>query len=261
MGKNVMTIGLYRKIMSIVEDIIGEKAMGLYIDEDVVYGYVSPEESSIVTNFDEQTCFFLDDMETDEIDVNMGITKLVIIPKNFSYVIKIPFTGVYASIYKMENSLFYRTFISGADGDICAEENSIYEEVSKLGASLLEPNIFVGLYNDCLPIYIQKKVDTIALDDSIIFQDDRVVIEGICGKTGSKIVDYLYREKGETFLPKSYLAIMIRTYGIQTTCKIYKEFKPLISDLHKGNYGRRKDGSIALFDYGGYDSSRWSKDF
>lgn len=259
MGKNVMTTNLYHKVMSIVREIVGDNAEGLYIDEDVAYGDLSQGDCYIVTNFEDQSVFMIDDVSAKDIEVDAGITKLVLIPKNLNYVIKIPFTGVYTAFYKNEDGSTYYEFVSCADGDICAEENSIYEEVSELGASLLEPNIFVGLYNDYLPIYIQKKVNMIACDDPITLHEDAKT--ELYSESELKIAKYLYRKKGEILVTESYLALMIRTYGIKTTCKIYKELRPLVSDLHRGNYGRRKDGTVVLFDYGGYDSSRWSKDF
>lgn len=100
-----------------------------------------------------------------------GASKLVIIPDETNFVIKIPFTGAYAEAGEYyddeegewvtsENDKHYEDFYCASDDsgcDYCAAECNIYNEAKKNGFEQLLLKIEkVGEYNGT-PVYIQPK--------------------------------------------------------------------------------------------------------
>lgn len=242
------------EVMEIVENVLGVNCNGLYINSSAIYDSV---EQYIVTNFDKQMNPVGLDYDCSVYDVRTGASKLVIIPKNTSYVIKMPFTQSYCEFCKEECeckgqciyegtafgcpdcSNYYYELGGDVNFDICAEENDIYERANEMTKKLLMPNIFIGLYNNCVPIYIQKKV---------------ITNKSFCYKRITAL-DRLSRyvaEKVECYLNYKALAQYLPILGIIKFREMCSNIAQ-IDDLHESNWGYNEDGTVAIIDYGGYD--------
>ena len=168
---------------------------------------------------------------------DFGATKLVIIPRNKDYVIKIPFQGYY------KNDCFYN-FI-GADSefkwDYCNVEVERYENIySTSFKDCFAETIFIGYANN-YPIYLQEKCTP---------------FNGSYNKTKEK------RKKMNSFLRKidcyyelnpDWCIDLLKYYGP----KRFKEFLILIKkfkwvdDLTYDNVGY-KNGYPIIIDFSGF---------
>ena len=261
-----VTTSLVKDVYNFVENLLGTHAEGLYISEDAVYGDDELEYTPICTNFSEQSYFVMEEEETKDFSLAAGITKLVIIPTNRSYVIKIPFSGLYrlTNLHhdesdKIDYATSTFTQISGVDGDVCYEENEVCENFNEDTCSIIAENIYVTNFND-IPVYIQEKIDhTVSLEGYGNAEEK-------CAELGAlpaeiKIAKYLYYKKYYNRFPLHYLHLLLKKYGICRTMCLYEEIDDNIYDLHRGNYGLSREGMPILIDIGGYDSERWSENY
>lgn len=261
-----VTANLVKDVFNFVERLLGAHAEGLYISEDVVYGDDNVESIPICTNFNEQSYFIVEEEGDKDFSLAVGMTKLVIIPTNRSYVIKIPFSGLYRLTdlhYKDDGEIDYvvSTFtqLSNVTDDICYEENEVCDNFTEDTCSIIAKNIYVTNLNG-IPIYIQEKIDhTVNLE---CYSN----VEEKCAELGAlpaevKIAKYLYYKKYYDHFPLHYLYLLLKKYGIYRTMCLYEEIEDNINDLHRNNYGLSREGMPILIDIGGYDSGRWSEDY
>ena len=257
------------EVMQIVEDVLGCDCNGVYINSSSIY---ESQDQDIITLFPDDgeegnVCHL--DYCFNSYDIALGASKLVIIPKNKNYVIKVPFTHMYNEVCVRcdgdENAycegegycsgkceyescascchhcMRYRYEIATeVQYDICAAEDNIYEEASDELQQLLVPNIFIGMYNDVVPVYIQKKIKHTArgMKDTIPFKADEKIVAYLAKKYHSEIDDIGLVQ---------YLSVM----GISKFRNLLMDIG-MLDDLHAGNWGFFEDGSIGIIDYGGY---------
>lgn len=228
-----MTTGFIEKVMDIVSNTLGVMAddvKGLYADEEILDG-MSPDESHIYVDVENQ-------IEIDTCYTDCGMTKLVIFDRDFPYVIKLPFTGLFKSEYN-EDMLDYEdpVIVCDTNTNIIDEEMAMIDNVPAKIAELLVPNVYVGLFG-AIPVYIQKK---------------------ICGEypsctSSSRSIEYV-DERGD--YEEEFVDSLINRFGIQGALDRIDTMDTYLEDLHKGNYGYDKFGNCWIYDYGGYDSSMW----
>lgn len=257
----------YRKneVMDIVASVLGYDCNGVYINSSSIY---ESQDQSIITHFSnnmDEIVFM--DYEYDNVKINLGASKLVIIPNNTKYVIKIPFTTMYNEDciecdddvdsycegkgtncgYLGCASCCYHcnryTYSLGQDVqyDICADEQNIYEEASDELQQLLVPNIFIGMFNGVVPVYIQKKIKNTA----------RTKKTNSVATAAEKKIACLVMDKNDCFLDAGAMAQYIVKFGICKFRELVQEIT-MLDDLHSGNWGYFEDGSVGIIDYGGY---------
>ena len=195
-------------------------------------------------------------------EVRFGCTRLVIIPKNSDYVIKIPFNGKFEIEYPDPDdddygeNVFYRfhnandiELEDAEDWDYCENEVAKYEDAVSAGFG----NFFLDTYlykykngNDyCYPIYVQKKVNTVC---SNMFRTDfKPVSEHTSNYYHEHRLDFTCVNKNWTLAAMEY-------YGIE---KVKSFFQYLVEnhlngDLHSGNVGFNAEGAPVLLDWAGY---------
>lgn len=261
-----VTANLVKDVFNFVKRLLGAHAEGLYISEDAVYGDDNVESIPICTNFNEQSYFIVEEEEHKDFSLAVGMTKLVIIPTNRSYVIKIPFSGLYRLTdlhYKDDGEIDYvaSTFtqLSNVTDDICYEENEVCDNFTEDTCSIIAKNIYITSLND-IPIYIQEKIDHAASIEAYKSSDIKCQELGAM-TTEIKIAQHLYFFKDCTVFPIHYLYLLLKKYGIYRTMNICHEVDDNINDLHRNNYGLSREGMPILIDIGGYDSGRWSEDY
>lgn len=226
-----------REVMEIVENYLGSNCDGLYINQDAIY---DGDYQVLLSCFDSDNPTIVETEEYDEI--KMGASKMVIVPFNKDYVIKIPFTHIYT--YDSDEEEYY--FEGEVKVDICALEDEIYAGASKELQSILMPNIYIGKFNNRVPIYIQKKIDTLGCE-----RDGAAILYNNTNMASRRIVRYISAHFYCSITSDS-LAPMLHTLGITKMKKLLNELGDL-SDLHRGNWGFLKDGSLAIIDYGGFN--------
>lgn len=180
-----------------------------------------------------------------EFDYEYGATKLVIIPKDKDYVIKIPFNGYY-------DYNEYFSFCGASDSswgdDYCQAEIGVYELAQEEGfEKMFLPLTYV--LTSCVDIYIQPKCECYKRND--VKQDSYSSKE-----SKEKILED--KKHGKKYLfskfSDSWTASCLDTLGSVEELERFGEFLDkhnLLYDLHSGNIGYY-NGHAVILDYGGY---------
>lgn len=265
-------------VYSILTKVLGEDATGIYIP--VVNSH--EEAYSTIT----ETGYGREIEETDDVTIQYGASRFVIIPCDLPYVIKLSITALYDTQITMRrdplddeekaitdyfwlteyNSLvetgaindegweeISRRFLcykQHTDYDLMEYENDLCYEAEEdypECADMLLENTWVGKYNG-ISVWIQRKV------------------EGTQGEIGnySEFLSASQEEKEVVYksydilwngdLDNDFILAILRKYGPDVTEKAMRMMNALgLSDLHSGNVGYLRDGSPVLLDYGGYD--------
>jgi hypothetical protein len=227
------------EIINYVRSILGNNVEGLFVNEEVVTGDIEPIDENIYSNI---TYPYL--VDTKMLTIEAGITKLVIIPEETDYVIKIPFTGVY-KYDDYENPVF-KNYCSE---NVIEEEIDLYDfTISEALRSITAENIFICMLDDILPIYIQEKAKNLTsycnFSSLPISETKQNIVKAVITKTN-------------TDLNIDFVSKLISSFGIKKAYNLITEIDCYYTDLHNQNYGFKKDGSCMIFDYGGYDSNQW----
>ena len=145
-----------KDVMEFVREALGDNATEVLIDRYTIDECDNPYDFPI---FLDRDCKFpLSFCSDGDFYIDSGCSKLVIVPKNRSYVIKIPWTGVYTNTDEygenVEDTFDYELSYSPME-----EEINYYNDVDEDTRQYLAENEFVGLYNNNIPVYVQKKIN------------------------------------------------------------------------------------------------------
>lgn len=172
-----------------------------------------------------------------------GATKLVIIPENRDYVIKIPFNGR----YDYGDFFYFEGACSDTCDDYCSSEMHLYEEAKRMNLEKLFLPLELACEVDGYPIYVQDKAEEIDSWHS--------------GAQGMKYsseasrdrISQAYKEGTRFFGPPTWIASCLDTLGSFEELERFSSFldEEGITDLHEGNLGYY-DGHAVIIDYGGY---------
>lgn len=181
-----------------------------------------------------------------------GATKLVIIPKDRDYVIKIPFTGYYSDPFlEIEECEKYFEF-TGSTGDIyndyCSAELNVYQKaISQSLDFIFVPITYINTIKG-LSIYIQPKVDMYEQIDINLYSPSKKSID--------KVI--LYRQSfifnnPLNMAPISWVASLL---DCVQTLEEYNKIQNFLSDvgihdLHSGNVGYYQNKPV-IIDYGSF---------
>ena len=175
-----------------------------------------------------------------------GSYKMVFIPDDENFVIKIPFN----------KERWCRKLIDIPDN--CLDETKIYKRMKKRGfANFFSEVTFLENYND-IPIYIQEKATTYYNTNC-----NRIKNCKLSGRRYKKFLKWIDK-KGIDYssnyiidIPKSWWAAALRYYGFQKV-KDFAEYilseeldiSCVCADLHGDNFGfRESDGSPCIIDF------------
>lgn len=266
------------KVFDILEEMLGEDATGVYcydsgMDEDLEMGFYS----SIVRGGN-YTDFNFEIEDSCDITVAHGASRLVLIPENEDFIIKLPITATYEKCWTLKRteengkisvekcySCNYNDYeieeeyLSDGweiekedlvlikrmrdDCDLMDEENSILERACNALQELLVPNVYIGMWNNHIPVYIQKKVETLhSSKDRPSFSKETVQKFNSINKTC------------ELWIDDDFVKACIDYYGYEKTLEACMEINAMqLTDLHSSNIGYFENGQPCIFDFAGYD--------
>lgn len=240
--------------IKLIVKLVFQGADFIALKEDGDYEYYLSENEDDLFNLKDFRRILCEN-EILNIRVASGLTKIVLIPDNKDYVIKIPITktGRYDYVedkngnYRKENFLIENNNF----GDYCSIEEELFNSFEDDIKKIFAETRFITKVND-LPIYIQEKVTVpyrkkIDLFDPDHYPSDRKSDMDIHYEL-SAISKYCeYNEFQEDF---SYDILV--NYGFDFLVKLLQTIDYAgISDLHYGNYGY-KNYKPMIFDYSGY---------
>lgn len=234
-----------RLITDILTDVLGSDADGLYLYSDCIYGEASIDDEYFYTNLDTKTTVNYDGIDY---HLNWGISKLVIVPDNTSFVIKIPFMGLYDYDAKWQPYLAQEVLT-----DLCQTEANLYEEANEDLQHILIPIDFVFLYNNRIPVYIQKKIFKTA--NGLFDTDLEKYVTPLHTSIVNNLIHKLYPERRNKEMLLEYTAHLLPEIGIARTKELIKAISE-IDDLHSGNWGIDENGELQIFDYAGFETDR-----
>ena len=247
-----------KEIIEYTREVLGDNAKGLFVDSSVIMG-AAPDDYEIMTNLEKN--IEANVSSTKRYSVCIGATKVVIVPHNSNYVIKIPFTGTYAvkrygkdtNLIPFEKREYY--FNGGVASDVCDEENANYYNASDELKKIMLYNEFFGWIDD-VPIYIQKKIGKTFWDMDECENDYSAATRRIAKFINNKLAKSFYN-----YIASEFVCELIKTYGIAAAEEIAFEIAETIPDFHEGNYGFNRFGKCAIIDTAGYDCSNWEGSF
>lgn len=184
--------------------------------------------------------------------IDNGVSKMVIIPENEDFVIKIPFNGMYEyewddeeEDYDWENPSF--DYFIGAEApdvtDYCWNEMLTIEKAQEAGFGGLFPNMeFLMCYNG-IRFYIQEKVRTSRAFHPVgLSQDSRDAANSL----------NMHYQCGSS----EWRAAIIEAYGTDFWVNFVnwddENQIGTLTDMHSMNYGYDMDGSPIILDASGF---------
>ena len=178
-------------------------------------------------------------------DWDTGATKLVIMPENRDYVIKIPFNGEWVC---GECRHFYNADSEFGD-NYCEDEITKYAEAVDAGFAEMFLPIECVMEIDSIPIYVQQKAEMLDCDG------DMEQKEYSSKASRDKIVEkYNEGKRYLSRLPLSWIASCLDVLGsierVEEFMKFLDEFS-ISYDLHRANVGYYNHKAV-IIDYGGY---------
>ena len=200
----------------------------------------------------------------EECDIANGVSKVVIIPCNSAYVIKIPLFGswCYPEEYDEDNDEYYTDYenayfeeYTGAyykDAEInwsnyCKLEEYLYNFAVENGVSdMFAKTEFFGHTKNGRPIYISEKCKDFCWSNREPSDASKTIVKD---KRDS-------RTPGWARMDSTITALFVDDYGIEKAEKLFKFIYDFnISDLHSNNVMiSEKTGKIVITDYSGFSS-------
>ena len=190
----------------------------------------------------------IDKKKVPEFDYDTGATKLVIIPENRDYVIKIPFNGKYDYNWDSREDGFISFYGAEEDGwgdDYCAAEQLFYHRAEEAGYAefFLKTEFEGNMYG--YPIYTQKKVE-----DFCNYTPDEIQASYSSGDSRKSLKSNMIAS-----LPYYWTAACLTAFNedlekLNDFISFLKE-TGILSDLHTGNLGFVNNKPV-IVDYGGF---------
>ena len=243
----------------------------LYLEDKVakivdIVSKVLPKDGQIGV-FDDDCDYFYGDYESkiyralEKIDpfveVNHGMSKMVIISSLIDYVIKIPLTGIWVQSCDengdyIDDDYWFDEFAYGGGengDDYCAEEVNIYETV------LEEHPEYTFIFPETM---FYKQIDGVKY-----YLQEKCKCGGGCLKEDSSEIavstgDEICTDRDHQYAPIQSLPwciALVENYGVEMAKEVLKYLHQIqISDLHNGNIGYNKEGKPIILDFSGFDS-------
>jgi hypothetical protein len=221
------------EIKAILEIMLGDDVEGIFVAQELLDD--NDDEMPIYSNW--TTAYEI--QETYCCKISCGCTKLVIIPRDKDYVIKLPITHIY------EDEEI--TMQLDQEEDIFAEEKALYDSSTETLQNFILPNYYIGEYQG-IPVFVQEKAEfdiATPLSEKVLVSD--------------QIVSSIREETDFYSFSVAFVKDMVRYFGQIETKELIGELLDYeIVDLHRGNYGYTLEGKPCLIDIGGYREDRWA---
>jgi hypothetical protein len=222
-----------KDVMNFVRKALGDNATEVLIDRYTIDDCGEPSDYTIF--LDRDCKFSLSLCNDEDFYIDSGCSKLVIIPKNRGYVIKIPWTGVYTNTAEDDEYVEEYVFDYELNYSPMEEEISYYNDVDEETRQYLAENEFVGLYNNSIPVYVQEKIKHIGW-----------------GAATNTSVSNKFSTKARVYsLGVKIAKMIVEQLGYDEGFKVVRELDS-IDDLHNANYGFDKYGQFKIIDYAGF---------
>lgn len=180
-------------------------------------------------------------------EIRTGVSKVVIIPHDSSYVLKIPYRGARDG----ENSWdFHYAGNKIRDWDYCETEAEIYDAFKAEGLEcFLAKTVRYGKDATGYPLYIQEKcITSYDYEDP----DSNYTYDDTERKTFRSMFACGIAVANNTWNMKA-----IMYYGVEKYIRFMQlcldRFPDVLNDLHSENYGYRTDGSPVLIDFSSWN--------
>ena len=220
------------------------------IDNIMIPREIGPEEDGYVDK--DWLWYQLRDSQI-EAQIECGISKLVIIPENSNFVIKIPFNGMYhccwneddEDSYGEEEFEYYYNACAPDTSDYCWDEVIKIDKAYSMGFGKFFPETAFLKEKDGHRTYIQEKVRTARyFNPDDIPEDSRKKVESL---------SRYYKKCNNT-----WLAAVIEFYGedywidfCDWDFNIANDMN-ILSDMHSDNYGYDMNGRPIILDASGF---------
>lgn len=183
-----------------------------------------------------------------------GVSKLVLIPDEYSFVIKIPFSCTAYTDYDEDDN--EEDIIEEFDGahyiesdewgwDYCRAETEFYEAAKAHGVEkFFAPTIYIGDIKGW-PIYVQDKCLIFEESNSRYSHSE----EDRCRSSEKLDSMKIVSER----VPIDFIVDMFKDYPDEEVVGVFNFIDEVgIEDLHGNNCGYNKDGLVVFTDYSGY---------
>ena len=187
-----------------------------------------------------------------EYEVQNGISKVVIVPALFHWVMKIPLNGRWVSVWNSEDEYddeceyTFDSFMwadAPDDSDYCWDEMLKINAATKAGFGALFPCTELVAERSGKRYYIQEKVNP--------FYDFKST------STPASIARAKEMDDNYKFCATEWRAAVIDYYGEEFWMNFVswdnRQNSHILNDMHSGNYGFRDDGSPVIFDASGFN--------
>lgn len=241
---------LYKIACTLMEDVFPSSIEHIYADEDGQYLIYNKEGDFL------DICALADDDFSEySYTVTSGCTKIVIIPDEYDWVLKIPFQGTFEDFEINDEDRAINYYVS-EQPDILQLEIEDYENSDECVKDFLLPIKKIGEYRG-IPLYIQKKAKRF-YEHTEFFKYEKISKEE--EKSINRSVKSWLEQRKKPFLPYNpfFVNDIINYYGENKASRII-EYSDWF-DMHEGNYGYLENGRPIVFDYGGYYSDRYNQE-
>lgn len=180
-------------------------------------------------------------------EIRTGVSKVVIIPHDSSYVLKIPYRGARDEEKSWD---FHYAGNKIRDWDYCETEAEIYDAFKAEGLEcFLAKTVRYGKDATGYPLYIQEKcITSYDYEDP----DSNYTYDDTERKTFRSMFACGIAVANNTWNMKA-----IMYYGVEKYIRFMQlcmdRFPDVLSDLHSENYGYRTDGSPVLIDFSSWN--------
>lgn len=248
-----LSIGEVKEIEEVINEIFGDIGFIAYDGEDYESCYLGNNEDLYgISNLEE----LLIENKINSYSIEKGITKIVLIPEDKDYVIKIPITKIAYREFFYDNGEYHKgKFVikDNVGGDYCKKEEEIYNSIDEEVKKMFAETKFLIEVNK-LPIYIQEKID-FSFDNKCfnpdIFPSDRKSDMDIRTIVNSELSSKGINNLGRLNTEFCYDVMM--NYGIDSFLLLIREINFWkIEDLHELNIGY-KNYKPMIFDYSGFE--------
>ena len=182
--------------------------------------------------------------------IDYGVSKVVVIPENYNWVLKTPLKGKEYYSYDEEEEEDYISFefYCNADApdssDYCWDELLRIQEAQQAGFGKLFPVTEFLCKNNDRRYYLQEKVHPANSGFKTNPSKESV--------TRARKMDAQFK-----YCSSEWRAAVIEYYGYDFWINFVnwdeKQCSRILTDMHHGNYGYRDDGSPVILDASGFD--------
>lgn len=191
--------------------------------------------------------------------ITRGATKVVIIPTQEDFVIKLNITGTYLTERECETLGYEYPHIDRiSEQNILDEEIAMYNDMPIELQGFIKPNIFVGYFNN-IPVYIQEKIRN-SYENSEETSKERFLNERAERLTEISSLQAMIKPTGwrSSLFPSPFINDMLNYFGEEKTKSILTQLcDAAVYDLNYGNFGYDMEDKPCLFDIGGFEESEF----